>query len=93
MLGYKPSIDALGVTASELKRQGSPDEQGMVEQWVDGVLQRWEDVVGAMEERKVCKGQGCVCVCVCVCMCEACAKGVRVHVLCVHACDGVCACV
>ena len=54
ILGYKPSIEALEVTAVELKKQGSPEEQGMVDRWLDSVHQRWQDVVGAMEERKVC---------------------------------------
>ena len=52
ILGYKPSIEALEVTAVELKKQGSPEEQGMVDRWLDSVHQRWQDVVGAMEERK-----------------------------------------
>eukprot|EP00731_Ephydatia_muelleri_P031615 Em0023g122a len=52
VLGYKPSIDALEMAAADLKKQGSPEEQNMVDRWLDSVRQRWEDVVGAMEERK-----------------------------------------
>jgi len=105
VLSHREPIDALKSEAAGLKSQGSSDEGRMVDRWVSDVVERWEDLNGALEERQVCVHVCvwcacvclcvCVCVCVCVCLCVCvCVRGMHLCVVvCEYASTCVCVCV
>ena len=71
---HQDPIEALGEEGTELKTQGTPEDGKKVDHWVEDVVQRWEELSGAVEEKEV---SSITCLCDCEdlrpAICVACA--------------------
>lgn len=53
MEAHSGDVEALQLAGEEVKDQGTPEEQRMVDRWVSDVSQRWEGLKLELEEKQV----------------------------------------